>query len=108
METPISWSDFVSQKEHKKRTWFQWNQVLLAPQVGLEPTTLRLTAACSTNWAIEEYQYGINFWMGEAINLPHSYKSGGDLLSRDAAIQVSLALRSLTAVFGMGTGVTFS
>ena len=26
----------------------------LAPQVGLEPTTLRLTAACSTNWAIEE------------------------------------------------------
>ena len=23
--------------------------VLLAPQVGLEPTTLRLTAACSTN-----------------------------------------------------------
>ena len=28
--------------------------VFLAPQVGLEPTTLRLTAACSTNWAIEE------------------------------------------------------
>ena len=27
----------------------------LAPQVGLEPTTLRLTAACSTDWAIEEY-----------------------------------------------------
>ena len=26
----------------------------LAPQVGLEPTTLRLTAACSTDWAIEE------------------------------------------------------
>ena len=30
---------------------FAW----LAPQVGLEPTTLRLTAACSTDWAIEEY-----------------------------------------------------
>ena len=32
------------------------NSVVLAPQVGLEPTTLRLTAACSTNWAIEEYK----------------------------------------------------
>ena len=30
----------------------------VAPQVGLEPTTLRLTAACSTNWAIEEYIQG--------------------------------------------------
>ena len=27
----------------------------MAPQVGLEPTTLRLTAACSTDWAIEAY-----------------------------------------------------
>ena len=26
-----------------------------APQVGLEPTTTRLTAECSTDWAIEEY-----------------------------------------------------
>ena len=26
------------------------------PRVGLEPTTARLTAACSTNWAIEEYE----------------------------------------------------
>ena len=29
--------------------------VCLAPPVGLEPTTLRLTAACSTDWAKEEY-----------------------------------------------------
>ena len=28
----------------------------MAPQVGLEPTTLRLTAECSTDWAIEEYK----------------------------------------------------
>ena len=28
---------------------------VLAPQVGLEPTTLRLTAECSTDWAIEDY-----------------------------------------------------
>ena len=27
----------------------------MAPPVGLEPTTLRLTAACSTDWAMEEY-----------------------------------------------------
>ena len=26
-----------------------------APPVGLEPTTLRLTAACSTDWAMEDY-----------------------------------------------------
>ena len=26
-----------------------------APQVGLEPTTLRLTAECSTDWAIEDH-----------------------------------------------------
>ena len=28
------------------------------PRVGLEPTTARLTAACSTDWAIEEYWSG--------------------------------------------------
>ena len=27
----------------------------MAPRVGLEPTTTRLTAACSANWANEEY-----------------------------------------------------
>lgn len=36
------------------------------------------------------------------------YKSGRDLLSRAVTSQVSSALRSLTAVFGMGTGVSFS
>ena len=37
----------------------------LAPQVGLEPTTLRLTAACSTSWAIEDYKFtslALGFW----------------------------------------------
>ena len=32
----------------------EWS-IIMAPQVGLEPTTLRLTAECSTGWAIEEY-----------------------------------------------------
>ena len=29
---------------------------VLTPPVGLEPTTTRLTAECSTDWAKEEYQ----------------------------------------------------
>ena len=33
-------------------------------------------------------------------------KSGGDLLSQDVSVQVPSALVGLTAVFGMGTGVT--
>ena len=33
---------------------------------------------------------------------------GGVLLSRDPAVQVPSALKTLTSVFGMGTGVTFS
>ena len=32
---------------------FKFNNV--SPPAGLEPTTPRLTAVCSTNWAIEEY-----------------------------------------------------
>ena len=59
-----------------------------APQVGLEPTTLRLTAECS------------------AIELLRNMGSGGDLLSRAVTSQVPSALKGLTSVFGMGTGVT--
>ena len=59
-----------------------------APQVGLEPTTLRLTAECS------------------AIELLRNMGSGGDLLSRAVTSQVPSALKGLTSVFGMGTGGT--
>ena len=59
-----------------------------APQVGLEPTTLRLTAECS------------------AIELLRNVESGGDLLSRAVTSQVLSALKGLTSVFGMGTGGT--
>ena len=39
-------------------------------------------------------------------NLPRERKNpGDDLFSRKAALSVSSALESLTAVFGMGTGV---
>ena len=60
----------------------------MAPQVGLEPTTLRLTAECS------------------AIELLRIMDSGGDLLSRAVTSQVPSALKGLTSVFGMGTGGT--
>ena len=33
----------------------------MAPQVGLEPTTLWLTVRCSTDWAIEEYWSDLSF-----------------------------------------------
>ena len=62
--------------------------VSMAPQVGLEPTTLRLTAECS------------------AIELLRNMESGSDLLSRAVSSQVPSALKGLTSVFGMGTGVT--
>ena len=62
----------------------------LAPQVGLEPTTYRLTAERSTDWAIGEY-----------IN-----KSGDYLSSQQGNSQVFSASVSLTSVFGMGTGVS--
>ena len=59
-----------------------------APQVGLEPTTTRLTAGCS------------------AIELLRNMGTGSDLSSRAVSSQVLSALESLTTVFGMGTGGT--
>ena len=70
---------------------------VLAPPVRLERTTLRLTAACSTDWAKEEYDRSIAT-AGVGINL----------FSRAASSQVSSAPMSLTSVFGMGTGGTSS
>ena len=61
----------------------------MAPRVGFEPTAYRLTAECST------------------VELPWNIQTGNDLLSQGAAPQVPSALESLTAVFGMGTGVAF-
>ena len=58
-----------------------------APPVGLEPTTLRLTAECSTTELRRQ-------------------NVGDDLFSQEAALQVSSARMSLTTVFGMGTGGT--
>ena len=80
-----------SVQEHKKRitqTLYQYLRDWMAPQVGLEPTTLRLTAECS------------------AIELLRIMKCGSDLLSRAVSSQVPSACWGLTSVFGMGTGGT--
>ena len=61
----------------------------MAPRVGLEPTTTRLTAGCST------------------IELPGSAKfPGNELLSHRVAPAVPSPLEGLTAGFGMWPGVS--
>ena len=70
--------------------------VCVAPQEGLEPTTLRLTAECS---AIELLRQKVDI-------TPPYLESGGDLLFRAVSSQVPSALKGLTSVFGMGTGGT--
>ena len=40
------WFELIKEKNTEYTNVYS---VFLAPQVGLEPTTLRLTAACSTN-----------------------------------------------------------
>ena len=72
------------------------DELFLAPQVGLEPTTLRLTAECS---AIELLRI-----IGADDLSSAPLESGDDLLSRAVASQVPSARRGLTSVFGMGTG----
>ena len=76
--------------------------MLLAPQVGLEPTTTRLTAECS---AIELLR---NIDPENLSTLRDHLESGGVLLSRAVSSQVPSALRGLTSVFGMGTGGSLS
>ena len=60
----------------------------ITPRVGLEPTTHRLTADCSTT------------------ELSRIIESGDHLFSRAVSRQVSSAAYVLTIVFGMGTGVS--
>ena len=77
----------------------------MAPRVGLEPTAYRLTAGCSTielPWNGDHENFRKR---ARALRSALIFKTGNDLLSRDPAVQVPLALESLTAVFGMGTGV---
>ena len=52
----LSWMT-IWQKDQKKNPVNEivYRIFFVAPRVGLEPTTARLTAACSTDWAIEDY-----------------------------------------------------
>ena len=68
----------------------------MAPRAGLEPATTRLTAACSANWAKEEYLSRDSFRNLCCVGIY--------LSSRHVAMQVLSARQSLTSVFGMGTG----
>ena len=76
---------------------------LVALRVGLEPTTYRLTAGCSTielpkiMWHLANFL--CHFFMPCGL-------SGNILLSQVVANQVSSAHRGLTSVFGMVTGGT--
>ena len=49
--TSCHWPNSIWKKKIKT---FKRTSLFLAPPVGLEPTTPRLTAACSTDWAMEE------------------------------------------------------
>ena len=60
--------------------------ISMAPQVGFEPTALRLTAECST------------------AELLRKIESGDYLLSQAVTSQVPSAYKGLTSVFEMGTG----
>ena len=71
----------------------------MAPQVGLEPTTLRLTAECSAIELLRNMAVVVQFLLYN-----HLLESGSDLLSRAVSSQVPSAQRGLTSVFGMGTG----
>ena len=74
-----------------------FNLPFVAPQVGLEPTPLRLTAGCS------DIELLRNIGGKLALSL---LESGDDLLSRAVSSQVPSTLKGLTSVFGMGTGGT--
>ena len=128
-----SWSltllDWFTKKQKTKRHTEVYLFVL-APPVGLEPTTPWLTVRCSTDWAKEEYGIRMdrylywpkdrdrkNWWRKhlryrEKSNAPCFCKEplclstyvSVDLSSRAVSSQVLSALQSLTSVFGMGTG----
>ena len=69
----------------------------MAPQVGFEPTTDRLTADCSTTELL---------W--NSIRIPIiKWNDWRRPTLAETKSQLPSALESLTAVFGMGTGVTF-
>ena len=81
---------------------------MVAPQVRLELTTLRLTAECSAIellriiFSIHLFSY---VWEREKLSfLPLLLDPGNFLLSQAVPSSVPSAFGGLTSVFGMGTG----
>ena len=59
----ISYSRLIYRS--KKKNHPQGMVFFLAPQTGLEPVTLRLTAACSTDWAIRAKMLASTYFPGQ-------------------------------------------
>ncbi len=72
----------------------------MAPQVGFEPTTLRLTAECSTAELLRNIRAALTAKNRSFIII----ESGSYLLSRAVTSQVPSAQEGLTTVFEMRTG----
>src|SRR5690625_3295891 len=91
-------------REFQSRSFGQLGQLSMAPQVGFEPTTDRLTADCSTTellWNVYDLSTFklVNYFITHVWPRPTLAEKTSQLPS---------ALRSLTSVFGMGIGVTSS
>ena len=101
-------------KQHKCRCKQMVLVLTFGSPVRLEPTTLRLTAACSTDWAKEEYIHIYIYSLArkfmqmsnKVCERPCLRDAGADLFSQAVSSQVSSTQVSLTSVFGMGTGGT--
>ena len=78
---------FLDKLLHKKAWQIKRLIRLFAPQVGLEPTTSRLTADCSTDWATEERSY-LNNYTHICLNVNHFIKC----LSINASLQAQAAV----------------
>src|SRR5699024_7904433 len=91
-----------------------YGSIKMAPQVGFEPTTNRLTADCSTTELLWNHRNEI-ILLNHCIKIYyHTFyvKSNKNAWQRPtlagAMPQLPSALKSLTSVFGMGTGVASS
>ena len=78
----------------------------MAPQVGLEPTTDRLTADCSTTELLRNNNVVTSAL--QLITIIVEMTAQRRLTLTGGSPLLPSALKSLTSVFGMGTGVTSS
>ncbi len=118
--SPYFFSGFGAEDRNRTGTVFNHRRILspvrlpvppprlMALRVGLEPTTYRLTAGCSTIELPKIMgQTGLRL-LSPFFTLLFfsSCLSGNILLSQVVANQVTSAHGGLTSVFGMGTGGT--